>query len=78
MSQIEPDVKRFFWRIVYSVALGLVWLFFTFGIGIYNEWLIPEGKLNTANYVFYGFVLITLVALIWILLKFWKEKFPHG
>jgi len=78
MSQMENDIKRFFWRIVYSASLGLVWLIFTFAVGTYNGWLIPEGKLRTANYVFYSFVLITLIALIWILRKFWKEKFPHG
>ena len=75
---MEPEVKRFFNRIILSVAMVLGWLFLTFGIGIYNNLLIPQTSWRWPNTLFLTTVAIVLGLIIRKLIGFWKEKFPHG
>lgn len=78
IDAMEPEVKRFFNRIIQSVAMVLGWLFLTMGIGFYNNLLIPETSWKWPNTVFVIIVAIILVLIIRKLIGFWKEKFPHG
>lgn len=75
---MEEDIKRFFNRIIISVSMVLIWLLFTLGLGIYNNWLIPAKKWEWTNFVFYVIALSTLALIIRKLIIFWREKFPHG
>ena len=78
IDAMEPEVKRFFNRIILSVAMVLGWLFLTFGIGIYNNLLIPQTSWRWPNTLFLTIVAIVLGLIIRKLIGFWKEKFPHG
>jgi hypothetical protein len=78
IDAMEPEVKRFFNRIILSVAMVLGWLFLTFGIGIYNNLLIPQSSWRWPNTLFLTTVSIVLGLIIRKLIGFWKEKFPHG
>jgi len=63
---------------MWSLSSGLIWLFINIGLGIYNGWMIPEGKISLVNIIFYVWAMLSLGALIWVNYKIWKEKFPHG
>jgi len=78
MSQMEDDAKRFLKRIVWSLSLGLLWLFINLGIGIYNGWMVPEKNIRTGNIIFYIWMAVSLGAMIWANYRIWKDKFPHG
>lgn len=78
MSRMEDDAKRFLKRIVWTLSLGLLWLFINLGLGIYNGWMVPEKNIGPANIIFYVWMGVSLAALIWINYRIWKDKFPHG
>lgn len=78
MSRMEEDASRFLKRVMWSLSSGLIWLFINIGLGIYNGWMIPEGKISLVNIIFYVWAMLSLGALIWVNYKIWKEKFPHG
>jgi FtsH-binding integral membrane protein len=78
MSRMEEDASRFLKRVMWSLSSGLIWLFINIGLGIYNGWMIPEGKISLVNIIFYVWAVLSLGALIWVNYKIWKEKFPHG
>lgn len=75
---MEPELKDFLRRIVWSVSLGFFWLVFTLGIGAYNQLLVPENGITTGNIIFYIWFAISLAALIYINYRIWRKKFPHG
>lgn len=75
---MEDDVKDFLKRIVWSVSLGLLWLFTTLGIGTYNHLLVPEPEIGIGNIIFYIWMAGSTTALIYINYRIWKKKFPHG
>jgi len=78
MSQMEDDVKDFLKRIVWTVSSGFLWLTLTIGIGAYNDLLVPEHSLSIGNIIFYIWMAGTLAALIYMYIRIWKKKFPHG
>jgi hypothetical protein len=78
MGLMEDDVKDFFKRIVWSVSLGFLWLTLTLGIGAYNQLMVQDPTLTIGNIIFYIWTAGTLAALIYINVRIWKKKFPHG
>jgi FtsH-binding integral membrane protein len=78
MPLMEDDARDFLKRIVWSLSLGLLWLVTTIGIGAYNQLLVPDHGLTTGNIIFYIWMAASLVALIWVNIRIWKKKFPHG
>lgn len=78
MSGMEPEVKDFLKRIVWSVFFGLSWLMVNMTIGIYYDLLFIRGNISIGNIIFYVFLIASLMGLIWFFFKIWKKKFPHG
>ncbi len=78
MGYEEEDPRDFLRRVVWSLSLGLVWLVTTIGIGTYAGLMVPEKGLTLGNIIFYIWMALSLVALIWINMRIWKKKFPHG
>jgi FtsH-binding integral membrane protein len=75
---MEDDARDFLKRIVWSLSLGLLWLVTNIGIGAYNRLLVPEHGLTIGHIIFYIWMVASLTALIWINIRIWKKKFPHG
>ena len=78
MSTMDNDTKRFLNKILTTLGLGLLWLFINMTMGIYNKWFFFADKPSTGNYIFYGWAILSLVGLLLLYRKIWKEKFPHG
>jgi tellurite resistance protein TehA-like permease len=78
MAGLEPEVKDFLKRIVWSVFIGLLWLMLNTTFGIYLNLLVVEDKISIGNIVYYLFLLLSLAGLIWFYYRIWKKKFPHG
>ena len=78
MSTMENDTKRFLNKILTTLGLGLLWLFINMTMGIYNKWFFFVDKPTTGNYIFYSWAILSLVGLLMLYRKIWKEKFPHG
>jgi len=75
---MEPEVKDFLTRIVWSVSLAFAWLVLTLGIGAYNQLLVPENGITIGHIIFYIWFALSLAGLIWINFRIWRKKFPHG
>ena len=78
MSTMENDTRRFLNKIVSTIGLGLLWLFINMTMGIYNQWFFFSGKPTLGNYIYYAWAVLSLVGLLLLYRKIWKEKFPHG
>jgi hypothetical protein len=80
MNDIEPevDVSDFLKRIVWSITLVLVHMMIILTAGIYGNWFFFYDSPGLGNYIFYAWVLLSSVGVIFLLVKWWKKKFPHG
>jgi hypothetical protein len=73
---MEDDTKRFLAKVVQSISVGILWLIINMTAGIYLGWLFFGDHMTTGNIIFYIWLVGSLVAMIVILARIWKEKFP--
>ena len=78
MGSMENDTRRFLNKIITTLGLGLLWLFINMTMGIYNRWFFFNNKPTTGNYIYYAWAVLSLIGLLLLYRKIWKEKFPHG
>ena len=74
MSEMEPEVRRFLKKVVWTLSGALLWLSINMFIGIYKELAFPAGKPTVWNILFYAFALVTLILLIIYYFRLWKNE----
>ena len=73
---MDPEMRKYFWKIVYSFSFGLVWMLTMAMSGLYFRLAIFEDGIKWYNIVFYIVFVITLVLLVRYFHKSWKHKLP--
>lgn len=74
MSEMEPEVRRFLQKVVWTLTGALLWLTVNMYLGIYKELAFPANRITVWNIVFYAFVLITLAILILYFFRLWRNE----
>jgi hypothetical protein len=69
----DPEVKRFFVRIINTVAMGLLWMLTAAIAGIYFELGFFNGQPILNNIIFYTLLVASFILLIRYLVKKWKN-----
>jgi hypothetical protein len=67
----DPEVRRFFLKILNTISMGLIWLLTIFTAGLYFGLATHPNKLIAI--LFYLTVLITLFFLVRYLYRLWKK-----
>lgn len=70
---MDPQVKKLFRKILNSFVWGLLWMM-AGAAGIYYGFASPQRKPVIQPILFYAFMLLTLVLLIWYLIRSWKNE----
>ena len=71
---MEPEVRAFFLRVLFSLTAGLIWMVINVWGGIYLGWLFFGGSMKTGNIIFYSFMVISFGLLIWYYVRLWRKK----
>jgi membrane protein YdbS with pleckstrin-like domain len=69
----DPGVKKFFIKILNTIALGLSWIMASAIAGLYFELGYTNGKPVIYTIIFYTLMVISLLLLIRYLYKIWKN-----
>jgi hypothetical protein len=69
----DPDVKKYFRKILNSISYGLIWMLASATAGLYFELGYTNGKPLIYTIIFYVFMLGTLALLVRYLYKIWKN-----
>jgi hypothetical protein len=70
---MEPEVKAFLRRVLFSVLLGSLWLFINMTLGIYYDLMPVYNRVDIWNVSFYVFFAGTGVLYVWFLRRTWKR-----
>lgn len=71
---MEPEMRAFLLRVLYTLTMGLIWMIINVWAGIYMGWMFFEGNMKTGNVIFYSFMAISFGFLIWYYVRLWKGK----
>lgn len=70
----DPEVKRYFRKILNTISVGLFWMMSAATGGFYFGLAVPEGKVRLGNIIYYVLLLATLGWLIAYFYKLWNKK----
>lgn len=70
----DPEVKRYFRKILNTISVGLSWMMAAATAGFYFGLAVPEGNLRLGNIIYYVMLLATLGLLIAYFYKLWSRK----
>jgi hypothetical protein len=73
MSSMEEDASRFLKKIVRTIAIAILWLMINMTFGIYLGWMFFYGSPTLGNFIFWGWMVLSLVLVLWYLYKVWKS-----
>ena len=74
---MEPEVRRFLRRVLFSVIFGIIWLFVNMTLGIYYDLMPIYGRPDLWNILFYCFFLGTGALYTLYLYRAWKPGPPR-
>jgi FtsH-binding integral membrane protein len=69
----DPDVKRYFRKILNTISVGLFWLMSAAAAGLYFGLATPGEHLRVSNIIFYVVLLLTFGLLIRYFVRLWKN-----
>jgi membrane protein DedA with SNARE-associated domain len=69
----DPEVKKYFRKIMNSFATGLLWMMVMVFIGLYHGWAFVDGRPDVYNIIFYVVLVISLALLIRYYYRLWKK-----
>jgi hypothetical protein len=71
---MEPEAREFLVRVAKSLSIVILWMLVNMTLGIFFHFGFIYNSISVANIIFYIFFITTLTALLWYLLKIWKES----
>lgn len=69
---MEPEVREFLQRIVWTLSVALLWLLINTIAGLRFELAIFDGTHQLATMLFYGWLLLSLFLMLKLFKKWWK------
>jgi len=76
MFGLDPEVTKYFRKIVRSLFAFLLWLFINVTAGIYFELAYGKNFSSFVHVLFFIWLVISLVFLLWYLYKVWNNYHP--
>ena len=70
----DPEVKKYFRKILNSISLGLLWMMAMVTMGIYFQLAYKGDKPIIGTIIFYVVLVGTLFLLLYYYYKTWKRK----
>jgi hypothetical protein len=74
---MDPEVARYFRKILRSLFAGLMWLFINITAGIYFELAFSKRYSSFVHILFFVGLVISLILLLWYLFKVWNNYHPR-
>lgn len=71
---MEPEVRDFLVKVAKSLSIAVLWMLVNMTLGIFFDLGFIHTTISLANIIFYVLFLSSLTALVWYLLKLWKEN----
>jgi hypothetical protein len=72
MFSMDPEVTKYFRKILRSLFAFLMWLFINVTAGIYAELAYSNRYSSFVHILFFVWLTLSLVLLLWYLYKIWK------
>ena len=73
MFGMDPEVARYFRKILRSLFVFLMWLLINITAGIYFQLAYSKTYSSSVHVLFFAWLVISLCLLLWYLYKVWNK-----
>ena len=73
MSSMEDDARDFLKKVMKTLSAGLLWLLINMTVGIYNGWMFFQSSPTIGNYIFYVWMLASLIVMLLYFKRVWSK-----
>jgi hypothetical protein len=70
---MEPDVRKYLFKVLNSLCYGLLWLALNVLGGLYWGYATINGKLTVGNVLFFTWFILSLAALLYSYYRIWRK-----
>lgn len=70
----DPEVKKYFRKILNSISLGLLWMMAMVTMGIYFQLAYTGDKPLIGTVIFYFILVVSLMLLLYYYYRTWKKR----
>jgi hypothetical protein len=70
---MEPDVRKYLFKVLNSLCYGLLWLTLNVLGGLYWGYGIIEKRLSVSNILFFTWFVLSLLALLYYYYRIWRK-----
>ena len=70
---MDPEVARYFRKILRSLFAGLMWLFINITAGIYFQLAYSKNYSSFVHILFFAWLVLSLLLLLWYYYKVWGK-----
>ena len=75
MSRMENDARDLLMRVARTLIAALLWMVVNVFAGIYMGWMFFLTNPTTGNYIFYAWMLGSLLLLLYYCRRVWSRRF---
>ncbi|MBA2746837.1 MAG: hypothetical protein H0U44_11475 [Flavisolibacter sp.] len=73
-SGMEPEVRRYFRKIINTISYGVLWLMTIVAAGLFFDLAGIKNGIHWYNIIYFAVALISFLLLIFYFYKTWSEK----
>ena len=70
---MEPEVKEYLRRIMYTVFIGFTWMALNSTFGIMFDFAFIHGSISAGNIIFYTWFLASFAGMLVFFIKLWRK-----
>ena len=70
----DPDIKRFFRKILNTFGVAVLWFLFMSTLGLFLRMGYVYNRIDVYNIIFYALLLVSFPLLILFLYRQWRKK----
>jgi len=71
---MEPEVRKYLFKVLNSLCYGLLWMALNVLSGLYWGYAIINGKLSVANVLFFAWFVLSLLLLLYLYYRIWSTR----
>jgi hypothetical protein len=75
-SGMDPEVKKYFRKIINSASVVIFWLLSISTLGLFFDLGIIHEGIRWYNILFYSIFLISMAGIVYYLVRVWRKKTP--
>ena len=70
---MEPDVRKYLYKVLNSLCYGLLWMGLNVLGGLYWGYAIVNSRITIYNVLFFSWFVLSLAVLLYFLYRTWKH-----